>query len=111
MDTTVKKAHGCKCPDECYIHEKSKTIIIIEKKFQQTNGSVCEKIQTSDFKIWQYKRTFPDYNINYVYCLSNWFKKNCVSELQYLELRNVPVFWGDDIDYKTKMVDFILSCI
>jgi hypothetical protein len=110
-DPDVDKAHGCKNPDECYIHEKSKTIIIIEKKFQQTGGSVCEKIQTSDFKKWQYMRTFPDYNIVYIYCLSSWFKKNCIPELQYLELRSVPVFWGDDVDYKTKIVNFILSCI
>ena len=39
---------------------------IIEKKFQQCSGSVCEKIQTPDFKLWQYQRIFPNYKIHYV---------------------------------------------
>jgi len=63
IDKNIEKAHGCKNPDECYIDEENKNIFIIEKKFQQCNGSVCEKIQTPDFKIWQYKRTFPEFNI------------------------------------------------
>lgn len=75
QNNEIKLAHGCKKPDECYINEKNKTIFIIEKKFQQVSGSVCEKIQTPDFKIWQYSRTFPEYKIVYIYCLSDWFKK------------------------------------
>jgi hypothetical protein len=109
IDKTITHAHGCKQPDECYINERTCTIIIIEKKFQTCPGSICEKIQTYDFKIWQYKRLFPNYKIIYAYCLSDWFKNNCPAELEYLNLKNVPVFWGDDKDYKTKMVDFIIS--
>ena len=50
----MEKAHGCKNPDECYIDKESKNMFIIEKKFQQCSGSVCEKIQTPHFKKWQY---------------------------------------------------------
>jgi len=75
IDTDINQAHGCKHPDECYIDEESKNIFIIEKKFQQIPGSVCEKIQTAQFKRWQYSRTFPNYNIIYIYCLSDWFEK------------------------------------
>ena len=109
IDTKVKKAHGCKNPDECYINESTKTMFIIEKKFQQTAGSVCEKIQTPDFKIWQYSRTFPGYNIVYVYCLSDWFKDNCQAELEYLEFKQIPIFWGASETYKDDIINFMVN--
>ena len=109
VNKDIKKAHGCKNPDECFIDEENKRIFIIEKKFQQGHGSVCEKIQTSEFKIWQYSRTFPTYEIVYMYCLSDWFKKNCKAELEYLEYKNVPVFWGNHEDYKRDLIRFLLN--
>lgn len=109
VNKEVAKGHGCKNPDECYIDEESKTIFILEKKFQQVSGSVCEKIQTSDFKIWQYNRTFPEYKIVYLYCISDWFKENCKAELEYLEYKKVQVFWGNDKNYKSKVIDFMLN--
>ena len=109
INKEIKKAHGCKNPDECYIDEIEKTIFIIEKKFQQVSGSVCEKIQTPDFKIWQYSRTFPEYKIVYIYCLSNWFQKNCPAEIEYLEFKNIPFFWGKDVNYKDKIIEFITN--
>jgi hypothetical protein len=111
IDTSVNKAHGCKNPDECYIDKTGKKIIIIEKKFQQVGGSVCEKIQTPDFKLWQYQRTFPNYKIIYIYCLSSWFKTNCEAELEYLNYKNIPVFWGNSETYKKDIIEYIISCI
>ena len=52
---------------------------------------MCEKIQTPDFKKWQYKRTFPDYTVIYIYCLSDWFENNCKAELEYLKYKKIPV--------------------
>ena len=109
IDNNVNRAHGCKNPDECYIDKELKNVFIIEKKFQQVGGSVCEKIQTPHFKIWQYNRTFPNYNIIYIYCLSDWFKLNCKAELEYLQEQNIPVFWGNDKFYKSKIVNFITN--
>jgi hypothetical protein len=114
VNKEVCKAHGCKNPDECYIHEPSKTIFIIEKKFQQVGGSVCEKIQTPDFKIWQYERSFPDFTIVYMYCLSHWFKENCKAELEYLEYKKIPVFWGNKEEECKKaiashIVDYVVT--
>ncbi len=109
INTKITKAHGCNNPDECYIDEELKNIFIIEKKFQHCSGSVCEKIQTPDFKLWQYSRTFPDYNIIYVYCLSYWFKKNCIAELEYLDFKNIPYFWGSSETYKDDIIKFILN--
>ena len=109
IDKNIKKAHGCKNPDECYINENTKTIFIIEKKFQQVSGSVCEKIQSPDFKLWQYNRTFPKYNIVYIYCLSEWFKKNCEAEIEYLFFKQIPVFWGNSDTYKDDIINFIVN--
>lgn len=109
IDITIPKAHGCKNPDECYIDNELKNIFIIEKKFQQCSGSVCEKIQTPDFKVWQYSRTFPDYNIIYIYCLSDWFKKNCIAELEYLNFKGIPYFWGSSETYKNDIINFIIN--
>tara|TARA_B100001093_G_scaffold503105_1_gene557010 strand:+ start:1119 stop:1679 length:561 start_codon:yes stop_codon:yes gene_type:complete len=108
-NTDIPKAHGCKQPDECYIDEESKKIFIIEKKFQQVSGSVCEKLGTPHSKIWHYKRTFPGYTIIYIYCLADWFKKNCVAELEYLNAHNYPYFWGSSETYKDDIINFILN--
>jgi hypothetical protein len=104
IDKSVISAHGCKNPDECYIDVVSRIIFIIEKKFQQVSGSVCEKIQTGHFKLYQYGKTFPRYKIVYIYCLSDWFKDNCKAELEYLKEINIPVFWGNDVDYKNNFI-------
>lgn len=110
INKEVVKGHGCKNPDECFIDELDKRIFIIEKKFQQTKGSVCEKIQTSNFKIWQYSRTFyHKYKIIFCYCLSDWFRENCKAEIEYLKFNKVPVFWGSDENYKKDIVKFIIN--
>jgi hypothetical protein len=109
INTNIEKGHGCKNPDECYIDKELKNIFIIEKKFQQCSGSVCEKIQTPDFKLWQYSRTFPSYNIIYIYCLSEWFKKNCIAELEYLDFKNICYFWGSSKTYKDNIINFIIN--
>ena len=71
--------------------------------------SVCEKIQTPDFKLWQYSRTFQDYTIIYIFCLSDWFKKNCIAELEYLDFKKIPYFWGSSETYKDDIINFILN--
>jgi len=109
INLDINYGHGCKRPDECYIDNIKKTLYIIEKKFQQCTGSVCEKIQTPDFKIWQYSRTFPEYKIKYIYCLSDWFKLNCKAELEYLAYKNIKVFWGNDLKYKDKIIEYIIN--
>ena len=108
-NVVIDMAHGCKNPDECFIDEENKRIFIIEKKFQQRPGSVCEKIQTAEFKIWQYSRILPTYNIIYMYCLSDWFETNCRAALLYLNEQNVPVFWGNHEDYKQQIINFIIT--
>jgi hypothetical protein len=102
-------AHGCKRPDEVYYNECSKTIFIIEKKNQNCGGSVCEKIQTGQFKKDFFQTILEGYNVHYIYCLSDWFKDNCIPELRYLEKHNIPVFWGDDDNYTWDIINYILE--
>lgn len=65
-------------PDEAIFVSKSRTIYIVEKKFQRVAGSVDEKLQTCDFKKKQYKKLFSpmkDVNVEYIYVLNDWFSK------------------------------------
>lgn len=75
MNEDLTPAAGCKEPDEAYIDTEKNIVFIIEKKFQQTSGSVDEKIQTGHFKKKHYEELFPNFKIYYIYCLSDWFKQ------------------------------------
>lgn len=104
----LQPAAGCKEPDEAYIDKNRKITFIIEKKFQQTPGSVDEKIQTGHFKKTHYSKQFPNYKINYIYCLSDWFKRDeYTSVLDYLKENDIPIFWGNDKNYKNDIIKFI----
>lgn len=102
--------HGCKQPDECYIDEKYKRIFILEKKFQSGSGSVCEKIQTADFKRQYFQKIFEKYKIIYIYCLSYWFIQNCIPELKFLDDIKIPVFFTNNKNYKNDIIKFMLNC-
>jgi hypothetical protein len=109
LNEQIKPAPGCKEPDEAYVDPEQKIVFIIEKKFQQGPGSVDEKIQTSDYKLYHYKKLFPNYKkIYYMYCLSDWFKRDEYKDsLIYLEEKKVPVFWGSSETYKQDIIEFI----
>ena len=109
-DLDITAAPGCKEPDEAYIDTNGKNMFIIEKKFQKGSGSVIEKNQSGDFKTEHYGELFPNYKIYYIYTLSDYFKRDeQKSVLKYLQKKNIPVFWGDDADYKSKIIEFILN--
>lgn len=101
------EAHGTKCPDQCYGDEEGKNLFIIEDKFQKVSGSVAEKIQGVEFKIDNYKEQYPNYNIRYVYCFSDWFKKNIPAELKYLNKINIPYFWGENEGFHKRLINYI----
>lgn len=105
-----KTGHGCKRPDEAFIDEENKIVYIIEKKFQCVGGSTCEKVQTVHCKSWLFERQFHYlYKIVYIFCLSDWFYKNCKAEIEYLNKFGYTHFNGSDINYKTKIISFIQS--
>lgn len=79
-------------PDECWIDYDSSTMTIFEKKFQDTNGSVDEKIQTCEFKWRQYKKIATELgieNVYYIFILGDFFKNPYYKDaLDYV--RSVP---------------------
>jgi hypothetical protein len=64
-------------PDDALLVIIRETLFIIEVKYQQVAGSVDEKLQTCDFKRKQYLKLVQSLGlkVEYVYVLSNWFKK------------------------------------
>ena len=62
-------------PDDALFVILNNKVFIIEKKYQETEGSVDEKLQTCDFKKKQYKKLFALLNIDveYVFILSKWY--------------------------------------
>lgn len=64
-------------PDDALLVMVRETLFIIEVKYQQTSGSVDEKLQTCDFKRKQYLKLLTPLGlrVEYVYVLNDWFKK------------------------------------
>lgn len=64
-------------PDEAIFISSTRTLFIIEKKYQEVYGSVDEKLQTCDFKKSQYQKLVASKNIKveYIYLLNDWFKR------------------------------------
>ena len=64
-------------PDEAFINLETKTVYIIEKKFQKTSGSVDEKLPNCLFKKMEYEKLCNPigYHVEYIYVLSDWFKQ------------------------------------
>lgn len=65
-------------PDGALFNEKTNTMYIIEKKYQEGSGSVDEKLQTCDFKKKQYIKLLEPLGIKveYFYVLNKWFDKS-----------------------------------
>ena len=63
-------------PDDALLVIVRETLFVIEVKFEQTPGSVDEKLQTCDFKRKQYVKLTHSLNlkVEYVYVLNDWFK-------------------------------------
>ena len=79
-------------PDEAYLDYESSTLTIFEKKVQNCEGSVDEKLQTCGFKIQQYQKIAADLgikNVYYIFILGEWFKNYYYKDtLAYI--RSIP---------------------
>lgn len=62
-------------PDEALYSVRSNHLNVIEKKWQESGGSVDEKLQTVGFKIRQYNRLLDEtgIQIKFIYLLNDWF--------------------------------------
>ncbi|ELH3499971.1 hypothetical protein RPZ72_001036 [Campylobacter upsaliensis] len=96
-------------PDDSIYIIINNTFFIIECKFQQVTESVDEKLQTCDFKKKQYQKLLSNLNmeVEYVYLLSNWFRKpeyrdvldyiisvNCRYYFEYIPLQKYQIYKG-----------------
>jgi hypothetical protein len=70
-------------PDEALYALKSKKLTVIEKKWQEVGGSVDEKLQTSGFKLRQYRNLVDGLGIEvqFVYLLNDWFTQHRYSDV------------------------------
>lgn len=85
-------------PDDCFYNIKTDTIYILEKKYQQTTGSVDEKPQTCGFKMFEYKKLFNNKisNIKFCYIFNDWFKKDEYKDmLEYIKLNDCEYFFNE----------------
>ena len=81
-------------PDDSIYVIIRNTVYIIECKFQKVAGSIDEKLQTCDFKKKQYQKLFSRANIEveYMYLLSDWFKKPEYKDVLDYETVEKPLF-------------------
>jgi len=90
-------------PDDALLVIESKTLFIIEVKFQQRMGSVDEKLQTGDFKRKQYLKLVQSLGlkVKYVYVLNDWFKNPAYKDVLdyinsvdcYYRFKEIPLAW------------------
>jgi hypothetical protein len=104
------KREMCRNVDEAYIIIENTTITvkILEKKNQNTSGSMEEKLLLGHyFKFVEYPFCLGErFHVEYAFCISTFIKKNYNSNklkwkiIKYEnEKNNIPVLFGDDDDY------------
>lgn len=98
-------------PDEAVYNYETRTLHILEKKFQQTSGSVDEKLQTCAFKLRQYKRLLAcadaEIKVTYSYIFNDWFKHERYRDVRaYMEESNVKGYFNKvplvDLDFTSQ---------
>lgn len=90
-------------PDNALFVCRSKTLFVIEVKYQEVPGSVDEKPQTCDFKRTQYTKLVQSlgWRVEYVYVFNNWFEDPKYKDtLDYIHSMNchymfntIPLKW------------------
>lgn len=106
-DSSINKAHGAKCPDDCLIDLINNKIHWVECKWQKGSGSVGEKLQTFGEKIINLERRFPGWKINYVYVINNYIRDNFKYEIERLEEKKIPYIVSDDDDFEKKILKLL----
>lgn len=84
-------------PDECFINQQNQTVYIIEKKFQNSSGSVDEKLASCHFKMLEYKKLFEPlgYNVEFIYIFNDWFKQDQYKDvLEYIREMGCYYFYN-----------------
>jgi hypothetical protein len=109
-------------PDESYIINKNNIykLKILEKKNQNVNGSVEEKLKTGDFIRKEYDLMINEnldnkFNISYAFCVNKFLQDKFESNTQYnnmkkiMKQQDIEIFYGDNDDYFDKLYDWMIG--
>lgn len=85
-------------PDDAFVNKLNHTVYIIEKKFQNSSGSVDEKLPNCDFKKKEYEKLCGviGYDVEFIYILSEWFKQDSYRDtLDYIESVHCSYYFNE----------------
>ena len=84
--------------NECYVDHDKHIIFMIQTDIHLEHHQKMKK---------QYSQLFPEYNVIYVYCLHDEIKDLHPVEVYCMYQEELPIFWKNSKDYKSKMIYFI----
>ena len=109
----------CRSPDEAYLfcEGDSYTLKILEKKNQNTEGSVDTKLLAGRGFIDEYEYLLGEnYTVQYAFCISDFLKKSVVADtpksraLRHINQKyGIVVLFGDDTNYYETLDAWISS--
>jgi hypothetical protein len=106
-------------PDEAFLiknNDETYKLLILEKKHQNTSGSVSDKLGLGTYFVHEYTKSInnPNIVVEYAFCLSNYLKSEYLSNTKKYDIlrkynveNNIKVFFGEDLDYHQKIHDWI----
>lgn len=109
-------------PDEAFLIIKNNSyyVKILEKKNQNRDGSIIEKLKTGRFNIKEYELMLNTgeikFNINYTFCVNKYLENElCKQTEKYINFNkilkedNINIFYGDNDDYFEKIYKWIIT--
>ena len=109
----------CRNPDEAYLFRNgtSYTLKVLEKKNQNTAGSVDTKLLAGPGFIEEYQILLGEaFTVKYAFCISAFLKRDYISDtVKYKALRTInerhgiKVLYGDDANYYDTLDTWISS--
>lgn len=89
-------------PDAFIFNIKHKELVIFEKKWQQSSGSVDEKLQTAPYKLQMFEKLTRNIKlkIKYQYILSKWFANPEYRNIkEYYQNNNKVELWVEEENF------------
>ena len=109
----------CREPDEAYLFKNGDkyTLKILEKKNQNTEGSVDTKLLAGQGFVEEYEFILgPNFTVKYAFCISEFLKKDYISDrkksqaLRHINHKHgIAVLYGDDENYFDSLDEWIMS--
>lgn len=98
-------------PDGFILSLRPKRLTIFEKKFQQSSGSVDEKIQTAPYKLAMFEKLLRNSEIScmYQYILSEWFTNKKYRDIKeyYKDNKKIKVWIDNENLHELNLDDYL----